>query len=65
MKGPGNQPSGPAEEGTRVIMQSPDRSCSTTEATEIMVALRSVSKAYGSRDNRVAALTNVTVDFPA
>ena len=30
-----------------------------------MVALRSISKAYGSRDNRVAALTDVTADFPA
>jgi putative ABC transport system ATP-binding protein len=48
-----------------VSIQSPDRSCSTVEATEIMVALRSVSKAYGSKDNKVAALTNVTVDFPS
>lgn len=30
-----------------------------------MVTLRSISKAYGSRDNRVAALTDVTADFPA
>jgi putative ABC transport system ATP-binding protein len=30
-----------------------------------MVRLRAVSKAYGSGDNRVAALTNVTVDFPS
>jgi putative ABC transport system ATP-binding protein len=30
-----------------------------------MVSLRSVSKAYGPRENRVAALTDVTVDFPA
>src|SRR5260370_26801331 len=30
-----------------------------------MVTLRSISKAYGSRDNRVAALTDVTTDFPA
>jgi putative ABC transport system ATP-binding protein len=30
-----------------------------------MVMLRSISKAYGSRDNRVAALTDVTADFPA
>lgn len=29
-----------------------------------MVELRSISKAYGSRDNRVAALTDVTADFP-
>jgi len=29
-----------------------------------MVVLRSISKAYGSRDNRVAALTDVTADFP-
>ena len=46
-------------------IQSPHRSCYTADATEIMVALRSVSKAYGSKDNRVAALTNVTVDFPS
>jgi putative ABC transport system ATP-binding protein len=30
-----------------------------------MVQLRSVSKAYGSRDNQVAALTEVSVDFRA
>lgn len=30
-----------------------------------MVTLRSISKAYGSRDNRVAALTDVTAGFAA
>jgi putative ABC transport system ATP-binding protein len=30
-----------------------------------MVILRSISKAYGSRDNQVAALTDVTADFLA
>src|SRR5258708_3392568 len=30
-----------------------------------IVQLRSISKAYGSRDNQVAALTDVTVDFRA
>jgi putative ABC transport system ATP-binding protein len=35
------------------------------EATGKLVTLRSISKAYGSRDNRVAALTDVTADFPA
>ena len=44
---------------------SSDQSCRAAEATPAMVALRSVSKAYGSRDNRVAALTNVTVEFRA
>jgi putative ABC transport system ATP-binding protein len=48
-----------------VNIQLSDRACSTAEATKIMVRLRAVSKAYGPRDNRVAALTNVTVDFPA
>jgi putative ABC transport system ATP-binding protein len=50
---------------TRVNIQSPDQSRHTAEATGIMVQLRSVSKAYGSSGNRVAALTNVTVDFPS
>lgn len=34
------------------------------ETTGKMVELRSISKAYGSRDNRVAALTDVTAGFP-
>jgi putative ABC transport system ATP-binding protein len=46
-----------------VNIEVSDRSCTMATATQIMVALRSVSKAYGSRDNRVAALTNVTADF--
>lgn len=46
-------------------IQSSDRAGHVTEALEIMVRLHSVSKAYGSRDNRVAALTNVTIDFPS
>jgi putative ABC transport system ATP-binding protein len=48
-----------------VNIQSSDRAGHVTEALEIMVRLHSVSKAYGSRDNRVAALTNVTIDFPS
>jgi putative ABC transport system ATP-binding protein len=48
-----------------VKIRPSDRACGTAEATKIMVRLRSVSKAYGPRDNRVAALTNVTVDFPS
>jgi putative ABC transport system ATP-binding protein len=48
-----------------VNIQSSDRAGHVTEAPEIMVRLHSVSKAYGSRDNRVAALTNVTIDFPS
>ena len=53
------------KETTHVNIQLSDRARSTAEATKIMVRLRSVSKAYGPRDNRVAALTNVTVDFPS
>jgi putative ABC transport system ATP-binding protein len=36
-----------------------------SEDDRTMVILRSISKAYGARDNRVAALTDVTADFPA
>jgi putative ABC transport system ATP-binding protein len=43
----------------------PVRTRPPTEATGKMVELRSISKAYGSRDNRVAALTEVTAGFPA
>ena len=46
-------------------IQSPGQSPHTAEASEIMVQLRSVSKAYGSSGNRVAALTSVTVGFPS
>jgi putative ABC transport system ATP-binding protein len=48
-----------------VNIQSSDRAGHVTEALEIMVRLQSVSKTYGSRNNRVAALTNVTIDFPS
>jgi ABC-type sulfate/molybdate transport systems ATPase subunit len=53
------------KERTHVNIQSSDRAGHVTEALEIMVRLQSVSKTYGSRNNRVAALTNVTIDFPS